>query len=299
MLSCPNKCDLLKKCIREISIMINNMKRNRNEDKLIKYFEDNFVALIPNHTSKCAKNSINTIIFRYDHDPTMKETIVQKVINNTMFNFATILLEYGADGGWIKNIENSRFHLISRSYFSDDLDSNLIRDFIERGPKTYAEYIFVRNLFQNLTMSDLTKIIWYLTFCVDTNVFKLMIEYGTNLDKCYKDKNSVSLLVGIIGCIAFVDSDIINEMCDILFPNYNFTMEGPGINYIHPKSGEELNVLEYAESKMGDDHGSIFYDKVINYFNHKIRVDAINKFLPMPIAEDIIPHIVVGSTDYL
>jgi len=65
MTSCLYKCDLLKKCISEISIMVDKMKRRRNEDKLKKYIEDNFVAFIPNHTPKCVKNSINTINFGF------------------------------------------------------------------------------------------------------------------------------------------------------------------------------------------------------------------------------------------
>lgn len=91
---------------------------------------------------------------------------------------------------------------------------------------------------------------------------------------------------------------IIDVILDIILPNYNFLLEGPDVNYIDPKTGQSFNVLEYAQLLKNDTrYNSAVCNRIINYCNYRDNIGTVNEIIPMPIAEEIIPHI-LGLDDY-
>lgn len=297
---CDFNCKTLKKCVYEFASMMNrrDYSFDEHQNEIIQYFEDRIVAFIPVHRQECVYRSLTVVINKNEEFGLyFPVTMIEWAIDNGMYKFVSLLLEYGGDEIYnkTKTITLGR-RILSRAYsVSDTFCSREARRFLEGGPKTYAEYIFLKHILGKLHILDVS----YVIICVyknTRNMFELLLEYGTNLNYYYdKHEGTFSLLIKIIDISGYYPNDITSEFLDGLLSRYNFLMEGPGINYTDPKTRRILNVLEYAQSKRNCKYRRKLCEKIINYFIHRLIVTEINKIIPFPIAEEIVPHIIDHS----
>lgn len=288
----------LDKQLYELSELIDTCPENRHhvteyDWNFVRFFEENIVPAMINHSESCIKRSLNNVITIMNKNETLMETSAYYGVFNLMFK----LMEYGAEA-IIRKIDGSVVTLgcyLMCKIMRNSPNSYSVIEFITNGPKTLSEYEYLKKIFSEVTPGELTRIISVLKSFINADIYvsEIMLNYGVKLDQCYDNDNLVSFLIKMID-ISKTSKYATNIMCrmfDTLSKKYNFKLEGQGINYINNKTMQSLNVFEYAQ-KNNKKHKNILCEKIINYCIYRNICDTINNIIPMPIAEEITPHII-------
>jgi len=260
----------------------------------VRFFEENIVPAMVNHSESCIKRSLNGIITIMNKN----ETLLEVAFYYGMFNLIFKLMEYGAEAN-IRLIDGSvatlGCYLMCKIIRNYPYSSSVIES-ITNGPKMLSEYKSLKKIFGNITPYDLTRIFSVINPFINTEIYvsEIMLNYGVKLDQCYDNGNYVSFLIKMIDISkkSKYAKIIMCQMFGTLSKKYNFKLEGPGINYINSNQPmQSLNVLEYAQIN-NKKHKNILCEEIINYCNYRNICDTINNIIPMPIAEEITPHII-------
>lgn len=305
---CDNDCKVLINCVKEISSMIHDLSRcyysqlygvDVRENRII----DHFIMAISGHRSECVQRSINIVVTtkifcEFDINVVLPITLIELAVYEHLFKFLSVLLKYYGGENFNKSVLKCTMgYRILRDIYMTYSDRKKIRcrEIFESGPKPYGEYMFFKQIFGEINGHDLWCIIKNINIFT-IRIFELLLEYGANLDYCHDPQHGrASLLVHIILAEDFYWNRYSREICTLLLSRYNFMMEGHGIDYTYPHTKQKLNVLEFAQLikfRTLDDHQKRLCKKIINYFTYRQTVDEINKIIPFPIAEEIIPNII-------
>lgn len=322
---CDKNCDFLKKRIDEIYNFIVDhafIVDPNNEQATIEFFENNFVAFIQNHSHTCVIDSINRLV-KYTWDDSLlsirygKEsaTLLDLTVWFSQYRFASKLFEYGADLNKTKDGHGFCSDLLQDAFgwelgipginetWNPNYDYMNVHNFFMNGPKTYAEYNFIENVLHNSSIFYLAKIISYGDFYYNilSDIFELLLEHKVNINYCVADESktnisdsTISILIKLINESkkSKYHDDTTYRTLEIILIRYNFLLEGPGINYIDMVTGETLNVLEYAKREADNDKTNKTCERIVNYCNYRYTSDAVNEILPLPIAEEVVYHVV-------